>query len=120
MAKVRKGGNRRYQALLWWPRNPGSARARDSVHADDRRTLGRSGSSAELDADGTPNAIVFEFRPHEDHQQGFEMIGSLSEIFSSYFQWRTMKERAVSKLEVDVVPGQMANLIPKTMKARCY
>jgi len=71
------------------------------------------GPWAEFDADGGLNAIVFEFHPHEDHQQGFEMIGSLSEIFSSHFRWRTMQERGVLKLEVDVVPGQMANLIPE-------
>ena len=42
------------------------------------------GPSPELDADGAPNAIVFEFRPREDHGQGFEMIGSLSEIFVAF------------------------------------
>jgi hypothetical protein len=76
------------------------------------------GPSAELDADGTPNAMVFEFHPHEDHGQGFEMIGSLSEIFSSHFQWRTMSERRVSKLEIDLVPGQMADLIPNDYKGQ--
>jgi hypothetical protein len=76
------------------------------------------GPLAELDTDGTPNAIVFEYRPREDHGQGFEIIGSLSEIFSSHFQWRTLKEQRVSRIAVDLVPGQMANLIPKGYKGK--
>jgi hypothetical protein len=59
-----------------------------------------------------------EYRPPEDHEQGFEIIGSLSEIFSSHFQWRTLKERRVSRIAVNLVPGQMANLIPEGYKGK--
>jgi hypothetical protein len=71
---------------------------------------------AELHDDGTPSALVFEWRPRADHHQGFEIVGSLSEIFSSFFIWRTFKEHEVSRLEIDVAPGQMADLIPRDYK----
>jgi hypothetical protein len=76
------------------------------------------GPLAELDMDGTPNGILFEYRPREDHGQGFEIIGSLSDIFSSHFQWRTLKEQRVSRIAVGLVPGQMANLIPEGYKGK--
>jgi hypothetical protein len=65
-----------------------------------------------------PAALVFECHPREDHHQGFEFIGSLSEIFSSLFAWRTSEDGRVSNLEIDVIPGQMADLIPKNYKGK--
>ena len=62
--------------------------------------------------------VVFECHPQEDHHQGFEFIGSLSEIFSSLFSWRTLKDGRVSNLEIDLIPGQMADLIPKNYKGQ--
>jgi hypothetical protein len=74
--------------------------------------------TAELEEGNLLSAVVFGCHPQEDHQQGFEFIGSLSEIFSSFFTCRTLKDGRVSNLEIDLIPGQMADLIPKNYKGR--
>jgi hypothetical protein len=64
------------------------------------------------------SAVAFECHPQEDHKQGFEFIGSLSEIFSSLFTWRTLEGGRVSNLVIDLIPAQMADLIPKNYKGQ--
>ena len=62
-----------------------------------------SGPDAAVDGDRL-DAIVFRWEPEEDHDQGFEMIGSLSRIFARYFAEQTMLSGAVTQLRAPVRP----------------
>lgn len=62
-----------------------------------------AGPDAVVDGDRL-NAIVFRWEPEEDHDQGFETIGSLSRMFARYFAEQTMPSGAVTQLRAPIRP----------------
>lgn len=68
----------------------------------------------------TGNEIdAFEHRwvPVEDTGQGFEIVGSLGEMFSAYYKFFTQEEDKVSRLGLDINPGSWGQLIPTDYKS---
>src|SRR4051812_10600554 len=68
-----------------------------------------------------PNALLAEGEvrgaeilavPQEDHRQGFEIIGSLSEMYSSEYIQATTEGGSVTRLHVNPVIGKLRRLIP--------
>jgi hypothetical protein len=51
--------------------------------------------------------------PPEDHGQGFEVIGTLSSIFSSMYLTSTSDGDRVTRLGISVVGGSLGSLIPE-------
>ena len=60
--------------------------------------------------------VECQWTPQEDHKQGFEIVGSLSDMFSTFYAWNTLDEDKVVKLRAEVVPGYLGNLIPEGYK----
>lgn len=58
-------------------------------------------------------AVEHRWVPEEDHQQGFEFVGSLSDMFSTFYKVATQNEGRVAKLRLDVNPGSLGRLIPE-------
>ena len=58
-------------------------------------------------------AVEHRWVPEEDHQQGFEIVGSLSDMFSTFYKFATQDEGRVAKLRLDVTPGSLGRLIPE-------
>jgi len=58
-------------------------------------------------------AVEHRWIPDEDHKQGFEMIGSLSGMFSKFYRFATQDEGELAKLRLEITPGFLGNLIPK-------
>lgn len=58
-------------------------------------------------------AVQFGVVPPVDQGQGFEIVGSLSEIFSSSYGWRTLEAGDVAHVRADVTPGSLGRLIPE-------
>ena len=56
--------------------------------------------------------------PEMDHEQGFEIVGSLSEMFSTFYKFATQDEGQVGKLRLDITPGSWGNLIPEDHKGK--
>lgn len=61
-------------------------------------------------------AVEHRWVPDEDHQQGFEIVGSLSELFSTFYRFRTQEEGELTRLRLDVTPGFLGQLIPEDHK----
>lgn len=62
---------------------------------------------------GELDFLEFKFTPMEPTNQGFEMIGSLSEMFSrSYLFASTSQEGSVTRTHLRYSPGQTGQLIP--------
>lgn len=62
---------------------------------------------------GQIEAVEHRWSPNEDHQQGFEMVGSLSEMFSRYYRFATQQDGELARLRLDVNPGAWGMLIPE-------
>ena len=58
-------------------------------------------------------AVEHRWVPEEDHQQGFEFVGPLSDMFSTFYKVATQNEGRVAKLRLDVNPGSFGRLIPE-------
>ena len=58
--------------------------------------------------------MVFTMRPDESHaEQGFDIIGSLSELYTRMFYSSTTSlEDETTKLSIDVEPGTLPRLVP--------
>lgn len=56
-------------------------------------------------------AIEFRWEPEERSNNGFEMVGSLSRMFSRYFAEQTIVGREVVQLRAPLQPGWFAPLI---------
>jgi hypothetical protein len=67
------------------------------------------GPGAELDSDRVPTAVLYMFEPEETHAgQGFEMIGSLSSMFSTFYNSVTLEESRVANLAHYDDPSKLA------------
>ena len=55
-------------------------------------------------------AIEFVWEPLEQNNEGFEMIGSLSRMFSRYYALETLSGREVVQIEAEPRPGWLASL----------
>lgn len=74
----------------------------------------------EYDSDKLPDRVIFECSVSEDNpDQDFEMLGSLSSMYSSSFRLATGEhEGKLTSIEVPVKPGQFGNLIPDDYKGQ--
>lgn len=71
----------------------------------------------EVLTDGTTvDSVEFRLVPLRDNKQGFEIIGSLSEMFSSFYRQAIVQEGQVGQIKVDVSPGSLGQLIPQDYK----
>jgi hypothetical protein len=62
--------------------------------------------------DGELIKLEYIARPPEDTGQGFEIIGSLSSMYSRMFETYTRGPQGVTALDMRIVPGSMISLIP--------
>lgn len=77
------------------------------------------GPCVEVNPDGSIHAIVFLFdAEHEHPNQGFEMVGSLSSMFSAFYNSLTLQEGKVVDLLHCVDPGALAPIIPRDYHGR--
>lgn len=58
-------------------------------------------------------ALEHLWAPHVDNKQGFEIIGSLSEMFCNFYKNATQDGGRIGALRLDVTPGAWGNLIPR-------
>lgn len=63
-------------------------------------------------ADGMLEAITLGVVPPEDHGQGFEIIGSLSGMFSRYYGWMTLPGREVEQVRAEPASNVFGRFIP--------
>jgi len=56
--------------------------------------------------------------PEVDHEQGFEIVGSLSEMFSTFYKFATQEEGQVRELRLDISPGAWGSLVPEDYKGK--
>ena len=76
------------------------------------------GGHIELDDEGLPVAMVHTVLPEDvTPDQGFEMIGSLSSLYSQIYNSLTLNEGRVSRLNVSE-PMSLAPVIPKDWKKK--
>ena len=75
-----------------------------------------AGPYIDTDDDGEPDAIVYDAFPMEDHQQGFEIVGSLSEMYSRAFALATVKDDRIQSLSKELHPGSWGKIIPPDYK----
>ena len=63
--------------------------------------------------------MVFTMAPDESHaEQGFDIIGGLSELYTRMFYSRTTSlEEETTKLSIDVEPGTLPRLVPTDLKS---
>lgn len=63
--------------------------------------------------------IVFTMAPEESHpEQGFDVIGALSELYTRMFHSGTTSlEDETTKLSIDVSPGTLPRLVPTDLKS---
>ncbi|MBI4198107.1 MAG: hypothetical protein HY533_03245 [Chloroflexi bacterium] len=61
--------------------------------------------------------VEFRSQPEEDHQQGFEFVGSLSSMFSRYYLGTTQPGEQIERLKLPVRPGSWGNLIPSSYRS---
>jgi hypothetical protein len=57
--------------------------------------------------------VDFVRTPPEDHSQGFELVGTLSGLFSSMYLSSTSDADRVTRLGISVVGGSLGSLIPE-------
>jgi hypothetical protein len=62
---------------------------------------------------GVVEYLEEEFMPAEDSGQGFEIVGWLSGMYSTFYQERTAPEGRIGQVRLDAVPGKLADLIPE-------
>jgi len=63
-------------------------------------------------------AVEHLWVPEVDHEQGFEIVGSLSEMFSTFYKFATQDEGRMGKLRLDITPGSWGNLIPEDYQGK--
>lgn len=65
-------------------------------------------------------AIEFVWTPRERPNEGqdFEMIGTLSSMFSRYYAGQTIGEQGVIQTEADLIPGWFAPLVDTQYKSK--
>jgi hypothetical protein len=63
--------------------------------------------------EGQIESVEHRWSPDEDHQQGFEIVGSLSEMFSNYYRFSTQQDGELARLRLNVNSGTWGMLIPK-------
>jgi hypothetical protein len=64
-----------------------------------------------------PTAIEYEFSPEQESQQGFEIVGSLSSMFSTFYRHATAKDgNGVAQIHAKSEPGALGQLIPGDYK----
>jgi hypothetical protein len=63
-------------------------------------------------------AVEHRWVPEVDHAQGFEIVGSLSEMFSTFYKFATQDEGQMGKLRLDITPGSWGSLIPEGHKGQ--
>ena len=68
--------------------------------------------------DGQLEFIEYGCAPEEDHGQGFEIAGALSQIFCSQFHELTTRRGRVEQTEIEPVWGSLGGLIPKDYKGK--
>ena len=68
------------------------------------------GPIADLDEDRLL-AVEFRWDPEQNTNQGFEMIGTLSEMFCRYYSEQTMSDQQVVQLLAQARPGWFAPLV---------
>jgi hypothetical protein len=74
---------------------------------------------AELDESQAPTAVLYIAEPEDIHEgQGFEIIGSLSSMFSSFYNSMTLEETRVSNLPHYDDPARLAPIIPRDYKGK--
>jgi hypothetical protein len=63
--------------------------------------------------------IVFTMAPDESHaEQGFNIIGALSELYTRmFYSGTTSLEDETTKLSIDVEPGTLSRLVPTDLKS---
>ncbi len=62
--------------------------------------------------DGQLQSIDHQVRPARDHGQGFEVIGSMSSMHSSFHRQATAGEQGMTQLRMAIAPGALGNMIP--------
>lgn len=68
-------------------------------------------------ADDQIEAVEHRWTPQRDNGQGFEIVGSLSQMFSTYYKSFTQDAGKVSRLRLNVTSGHWGRLIPKEYKS---
>jgi hypothetical protein len=63
-------------------------------------------------------AVEHRWVPEVDNDQGFEVVGSLSEMFSTFYKVATQDDGQMGKLRLDVAPGSWGSLIPPDYKGK--
>lgn len=65
------------------------------------------------------NAIEFQWTPHEraNKRENFEMIGTLSSMFSRYYATQTLAEEGVVQTEAELTPDWFAPLIANDQRS---
>jgi hypothetical protein len=61
-------------------------------------------------------AVEHRWIPEEDHNQGFEIVGSISEMFCTFYKFATQEEGQLGRLRLDITPGSWGTLIPNDYK----
>ena len=63
--------------------------------------------------------MVFTMAPDESHaEQGFDIIGALSELYTRmFYSGTTSLEDETTKLSIDVEPGTLPRLVPTDLKS---
>lgn len=63
-------------------------------------------------SDGPIEAIEFRFRPEEDNDQGFEIVGWLSAMYSAFYRQATLGEGGVGQVRLEPTPRTLGRLVP--------
>lgn len=61
--------------------------------------------------DSNLNYIQLQYAPGQDQGYGFELIGTLSSMYCSSYNLRTLNEDGVTQLQVDSTPGFLSRLL---------
>ena len=64
-------------------------------------------------ANGSVDSVEHHWMPMDDNEQGFEMVDSLSGMFSRFYTFATADEDKIARLRLDISPGSWGALIPK-------
>ncbi len=59
-----------------------------------------------------------KFMPLEDSGQGFEIVGSLSSMYSAFYRQTTAPEGLVGQIWLEAVPGKLAELVPEGYRGK--
>jgi hypothetical protein len=62
---------------------------------------------------GELRSVDFSMQPQQDQGQGFEIIGSLSAMHSSFFRQATTDDHGIRQLRALIEPGKLDELIPR-------